>query len=49
MTEFKTAIASLDNVENIATQHLINPGTLQLPTFCPTLTDILRTRNIFHH
>ncbi|WP_293080347.1 hypothetical protein [Okeania sp. SIO3B5] len=37
------------DVENIATQHLINPATHQLLTSCPTVTDILRTRDIFHH
>ncbi|NES67284.1 MAG: hypothetical protein F6K24_19605 [Okeania sp. SIO2D1] len=35
------------DVENIATQHLINPAALQLPISCPTAADILRTRDIF--
>ncbi|NEP89542.1 MAG: hypothetical protein F6K18_23415 [Okeania sp. SIO2C2] len=35
------------DVENIATQHLMNPAALQLPISCPTLADVLRTRDIF--
>ncbi|NEP78329.1 MAG: NAD(P)-dependent oxidoreductase [Okeania sp. SIO3C4] len=30
-------------------QNPVNPATFELPTFCPTLADLLRTRNIFHN
>ncbi|NEP89541.1 MAG: NAD(P)-dependent oxidoreductase [Okeania sp. SIO2C2] len=30
-------------------QNPVNPATFELPTSCPTLADVLRTRNIFHN
>ncbi|NES67283.1 MAG: NAD(P)-dependent oxidoreductase, partial [Okeania sp. SIO2D1] len=50
---FKIQIAAWDRFcleyRHFTYQNPVNPATFELPTFCPTVADILRTRNIFHN